>query len=191
MTADTVTIVLPAVDTPPTRTETAAGFLSMPGHRVPEKRVTVPVATVADLVAAARAAARNAYVPFSKFHVGAALIMADDPEARIFAGANIENSSYGVCNCGERTALFKAAAEGFRRVKYLAVSTADSLNGPLADRSPCGICRQAIREFTPRDVALDDALIFVDTGEEGALAEVFDIERLLPYGFNFGGPETL
>lgn len=185
---DTVTLILPAVDTPATSLQTPAGRLAMPGHRVPEKRVTVPVATITDLIAAARAAARHAYVPFSKFHVGAALIMADDPEGRIFSGANIENSSYGVCNCGERTALFKAAAEGFRQVKYLAVSTADSLSGPLADRSPCGICRQAIREFTPREVALDTALIFIDTGEEGTLAEVFDIERLLPYGFNFGGP---
>ena len=106
---------------------------------------------------------KNAYAPYSKFHVGAALIMADDPKQTIFTGANIENSSYGVSNCGERTALFTAAAQGFRRLKYLAVSTADSLDGPLRERSPCGICRQAFREFVPLASDAANALFFVDT----------------------------
>lgn len=184
----TITLTLPAVDVPPKRIETQAGALIVPGQRLPPLSVEIDPVQVAELVAAAREAAEQAYAPYSKFRVGAALIMADDPEQRVFTGANIENSSYGVSNCGERTALFAAAAKGFRRLKYLAVSTASGLDGPLRERSPCGICRQAFREFVPLDSDAKAALFFCDTGEEGALAEVFDIERLLPYGFTFAGP---
>jgi cytidine deaminase len=186
-----VTITLPARDLPDSVIDTAHGRIVVPGHRLPEKKVEVDPALVADLVKAARANAARAYAPFSHFHVGAALVMADDPEGRIHAGANIENSSYGVCSCGERTALNHAAGLGFRRIKYLAVSCASALDAPLADRSPCGICRQAIKEFTAKDFSADDALIFIDTGDDsGVLCEVMDIERLLPYGFNFGGPAS-
>jgi cytidine deaminase len=116
-------------------------------------------------------------------HVGAAVIMADDPEGRIITGANIENASYGATVCGERNALHAAAAKGFRKIRFLALSTADSLGGPLQERSPCGICRQVMREFIDRNEAGDAALILVDTGDDEFTADILDIDRLLPYGF--------
>jgi len=186
----TVTFTLPAVTLPPQSISTPKGSLVLPGQELPARTVTVDPELIASLIDAARQAARNAYAPYSKFHVGAALVMADDPNKEIITGANVENSSYGVSMCGERTALFHAAAKGYRRLKYLAVSTVDSLEGPLRERSPCGVCRQAMREFIPVDTKAADALIFVDTGNDGDLAEVFDIDRLLPYGFNFSGPDA-
>lgn len=177
------TIVLPAVDLPDRIVETPAGKLRVPGQRIPEKRVAVDSGLLARLVTAARAAAGKAHVPYSNFHVGAAVVMADDPAGEIITGANIENASYGATVCGERNALHAAAARGFRRIRYLALSTADSLDGPLADRSPCGICRQVMREFIENGGVDGEALILVDTGEEGVIADVLDIDRLLPFGF--------
>ena len=182
---DTVTLVLPAVDQAAHVTETAAGAIRVPGQRIPEKRIAIDTALLAELIATARAAAAHAHAPYSHFHVGAAVVMADDPSGAVHSGANVENSSYGVTACGERTALFAAVAKGYRRVKYIAVSTADSLGRPLSERSPCGVCRQAIKEFTDLDINLDDALILIDTAEDGVLCDMVDIERLLPYGFNF------
>lgn len=182
---DAVTLILPAVEQPEHITETGAGAIRVPGHWIPEKHLTIETALLTELLTTARAAARHAHAPYSHFHVGAAVVMADDPSGTVHSGANVENSSYGVTACGERTALFAAVAKGYRRVKYIAVSTADSLSRPLSERSPCGVCRQAIKEFTDLDIALDDALILIDTGEDGVLCDVVDIERLLPHGFNF------
>ena len=119
-------------------------------------------------------------MPYSRFHVGAA-VRTDD--GRLFAAPNIENASYGATICGERNALHAAAAKGFRRIKFLALSTADSLDGPLPDRSPCGICRQVMREFIDREEAQGAALILVDTGDADFTADILDIARLLPSGF--------
>lgn len=183
----TQTLSLAALVIPDSILETPYGRLRIPGQQIPERRITLDPALLAGLLHSAREAARSAHAPYSHFHVGAALIMADDPEARVFSGANIENSSYGGTCCAERSALFAAASAGFRRLRYLAVSTVDSLDGPLRDRSPCGICRQVIREFC--DPADDDgALIFIDNGTEDTLCEVLDIERLLPHGFSFAPP---
>jgi cytidine deaminase len=184
---ETVELTLPALEVPDHRVETPAGAIRVPGIRLPEKRVAVDAALVAKLIDHAREAARLAHAPHSDFHVGAAIIMADDPYATIFSAANIENSSYGVTVCGERNALFAAASKGFRRVRYLALSTVDALDAPLSERSPCGACRQAIREFTEHDVAIDEALILIDTGDPGVLCDVMDIQRLLPHGFTFAG----
>jgi cytidine deaminase len=63
----------------------------------------------------------------------------------------------------------------------------DSLGSPLSERSPCGVCRQAIREFTDQDVSVDEALILIDTKDPDILCEVMDIPRLLPHGFTFAG----
>lgn len=183
-----IDLTLPARTLPDTAVETPFGRMVIPGHVIPAKTVQIDPALVHTLIQTARTAAKKAHAPYSKFKVGAALIMADDPSATVHAGANIENSSYGVCSCGERTALNYAAAMGFRRIKLLAVSCVGALNAPVRDRSPCGICRQAIKEFTAQNVVTDDALILVDSGAEGVLCDVFDIERLLPYGFNFSGP---
>lgn len=80
-----------------------------------------------------------AYVPYSKFKVGAALLT---KEGKVYHGCNIENASFGMTNCAERTAIFKAVSEGVRDFASLAV-VADT-DGPV---SPCGACRQVIAEF--------------------------------------------
>jgi cytidine deaminase len=90
---------------------------------------------------AARSAASRAYAPYSKFPVGAAAL---GGSGRIFSGCNVENASYGLCNCAERTAIFSAIAAGEKWVKAVAVFTPTPL--PTA---PCGACRQVINEFGP------------------------------------------
>lgn len=93
------------------------------------------------LIQAARQARQMAYVPYSHFAVGAALLTAS---GRIFTGCNIENASYGLTNCAERTAIFKAVSEGETQFVTLAI-VADT-DGPV---SPCGACRQVMNEFSP------------------------------------------
>ena len=89
-------------------------------------------------------ARENAYVPYSKFKVGAAVITEDDS---IFTGCNIENASYGATNCAERTAIFKAVSEGHRKIKAIAIV------GDMSTHTyPCGICRQVIVEFATTDI---------------------------------------
>jgi cytidine deaminase len=95
---------------------------------------------------AARAAAAAAYAPYSKFPVGAAVIGAS---GRLYAGCNVENASYGLCNCAERTAIFTAVAAGERSIKAVAVFTPTPL--PTA---PCGACRQVIHEFGPEALVI-------------------------------------
>ena len=183
--ADAIPLILPGLLVPDSVTETPCGRIVVPGHRLAERQIVVDPSLIQELLRAAANACRNAYAPYSSFHVGAALVMADDPEQNIITGANVENSSYGATICGERSALFRAASLGFRKLRYLALSTADARSSPLCDRSPCGICRQTIREFVTRTADGDDALILVDTADPDTLCEAFDIERLLPYGFSF------
>lgn len=90
---------------------------------------------------AARAAAKKSYSPYSKFPVGAAVVCRS---GQIFTGCNIENASYGLCNCAERTAIFSAAATGERVVTAVVVYTPTP-----TPSSPCGACRQVINEFGP------------------------------------------
>ncbi len=90
------------------------------------------------LVGAAASARRRAYAPYSRFHVGAALLSA---QGKIFTGGNIENASYGLTICAERVALAKAISEGARKFHAIAVV------GPHARLSPCGACRQMLAEF--------------------------------------------
>lgn len=177
----TTELVLPAVAFP--ASPAAEGFVAI-GFSIPEKRIRFDRAMAGELVYAARSAADTAYAPYSKFSVGAALVMADDPSASVFTGANVENSSYSGTICAERTALAHAAASGFRQLAMIAVSCVDALDGPAAHRSPCGICRQVIREF-----ADEETLILLDTAETDLIAEVLDIHRLLPHGFTFRPPE--
>ena len=94
------------------------------------------------LYEAALAVAKNAYVPYSQFHVGAALLL---PDGTIQTGINIENRSYGATNCAERTAIFSAIEKGYKTFKAIAVATPDA-DYPVA---PCGICRQVLTEFAP------------------------------------------
>jgi cytidine deaminase len=98
------------------------------------------------LIAAARRAAQAAYAPYSKFRVGAAVLTR---AGKIHTGCNVENASYGLSNCAERTAIFKAVAEGERKIAAVAVYT--PTRKPTL---PCGACRQVINEFGLRAVIL-------------------------------------
>ncbi len=91
------------------------------------------------LIDKAIAASKQAHVPYSHFHVGAALLTTD---GKIYRGCNIENASYGLTNCAERTAIFKAVSEGDKQ--FSAIAVVGDTDGPI---SPCGACRQVLAEF--------------------------------------------
>ena len=128
-------------------------------------RAGIPRVPDAELIAQAKAAMEFSYSPYSHFRVGAALLTADD---RVFLGCNIENASYGVSNCAERTALFKAVSEGAREFVAIAIAAEKSMPWP------CGACRQALYEFAP------DLRVIVACGEETAESP---LSELLPHGF--------
>lgn len=110
----------------------------------------------------------KAYVPYSHFPVGACLVTKD---GHIYQGLNIENASFGLTNCAERTAIFKAVSEGEREFQHLVV--AGHTPEPI---SPCGTCRQVISEFCEPDMPV--TLI----GDDGVKKEM-TVEELLPYFF--------
>ena len=91
------------------------------------------------LVSAALAARENAFAPFSKFKVGAAI---EDAEGRIHTGCNVENATYGLTMCAERVALYKAVSEGVRKFRRIAIAADTDTLTP-----PCGACRQILWEF--------------------------------------------
>jgi cytidine deaminase len=117
---------------------------------IPAPRVILPAtmslapAQRRRLIAAARRAAKDAYAPYSKFRVGAAVLTGS---GKIFTGANVENASYGLSNCAERTAVFAAVAAGERKIAAVSVYT--PTRKPTL---PCGACRQVIHEFGPKAV---------------------------------------
>ena len=103
--------------------------------------VREPNAVELELYEQARAAAANAYVPYSRFPVGAALRTAD---GSVVTGVNVENASFGVTCCAERTAVFAAVAHGHRAFEAIAV------HAEAATCPPCGVCRQVLAEFAPQ-----------------------------------------
>ena len=107
---------------------------------------TIRPSTLRRLETAARAAAKLSYAPYSKFRVGTA-VLADS--GKIYTGSNVENASYGLCNCAERTAIFTAASAGERKLKAVVVFTPTP-----TPTMPCGACRQVINEFGPRAVVI-------------------------------------
>jgi cytidine deaminase len=124
------------------------------------------------LLAEAAEAARQAYCPYSRFRVGAAVQTED---GRIFRGCNVENASYGLTVCAERNALAAAVAAGARRVAALAV-VADGETLPY----PCGACRQVLAEF-----ANAETRVFVARSAAMDRYERLTIEELLPKPFAF------
>lgn len=135
---------------------------------------TAPPEVPADLWSAARAAFANAYVPFSNFRVGAALHAED---GTIFAGANVENSSFGLTRCAEQSALQALVSSGRRRFSEVLVYTA-------ADEpaSPCGSCRQVLFEFAP------DAAVYM-VNDRGVVVRS-SVAELLPLGFRLAREEA-
>ena len=110
---------------------------------------------------------KKTYSPYSHFGVGAALLCED---GRIYEGCNIENASYGLTNCAERTAIFKAVSEGHTKFKALAV-VADT-EGPCA---PCGACRQVMVEFK---------IPIIIMGNMKGDIEVVPADVLVPFSFS-------
>ncbi|MEO8705834.1 MAG: cytidine deaminase [Kofleriaceae bacterium] len=123
-----------------------------------------------DLEAKAIAAQRHAYAPYSKFHVGAAIRMS----GQTFTGANVENASYGLAICAERSAIFAAVNAGATVLEAVAVVSDSS---PPA--SPCGACRQVLAEFAGDP----DALIVTSFNQRGE-RKSWTLSQLLPDGFS-------
>lgn len=123
--------------------------------------------TARNLMEQARAVRAHAYAPYSRFPVGAALLARD---GRVFTGVNVENASYGLGNCAERTAVFKAVSEGAR--DFVAVAVV----GPEDDVecSPCGACRQVLSEWG------QDMIVIVP---DGADLKQYTVRELLPGAF--------
>ncbi len=129
------------------------------------------------LVKLAKQAMSKAYAPYSDFTVGAALLCED---GSVYTGCNVENASYGVTNCAERTALCKAVSEGKRR--FTAMAVCGGKNGVLTEQActPCGVCRQALREFCN-----DDFTVYLVTDHT---VHTVRLGELLPLSF---GPDNL
>jgi cytidine deaminase len=121
-----------------------------------------------ELLAAAREARRHAYAPYSGYAVGAAVYGED---GRIFAGANVENASYGLTVCAERVAILRAVSEGVRRIQAMVVVTRDG-------GTPCGACRQVLAEFADEDVWV------WCYGEDRQEGQEYRLSDLLPNAFS-------
>jgi cytidine deaminase len=119
------------------------------------------------LIDAAIAAAQKAYAPYSNYPVGAAL---RTPDGMVYTGCNVENASYPVTICAERTALVKAVSEGHRQFDTLVVVTKNA-------GSPCGMCRQMLYEFAPN-------LHVIIADLEGNVSEEIKLNELLAHGFS-------
>ncbi|MEW8992844.1 cytidine deaminase [Clostridium sp.] len=123
---------------------------------------------IKELVKRAIDAREKAYVPYSKFKVGAAIEMED---GSVFTGCNIENASYGATNCAERTAIFKAISEGHSIMKKIAI-----VGDMSTYTAPCGICRQVIAEFAAKDIEI----VLIKNKDEYI---VKTLEEILPGAF--------
>ncbi|MDQ0224830.1 cytidine deaminase [Metabacillus niabensis] len=121
------------------------------------------------LISEAKEARNMAYTPYSKFNVGAALLTKD---GKVYKGCNIENASYSMTNCAERTALFKAISEGDK--DFVALAVIADTKRPV---SPCGACRQVISELCPKDMKV------ILTNLQGDIQEI-NVEDLLPGAFS-------
>lgn len=128
------------------------------------------------LIDAARTAMEGAYAPYSRFHVGAAIL---GESGRVHAGANVENAAYPQGQCAETSAIGAMVAAGDRRIRAIAVMGGREGDGMLC--TPCGGCRQRLREFAAPDTPIHVC------GPEG-LRRTFTLDELLPYSF---GPDNL
>ena len=131
-----------------------------------------------DLIKTATEMTKKSYVPYSHFHVGAALL---DKDGKVWTGCNIENAAYGPSNCAERTAVFKAVSEGVREFEAIAVvgGPEDEAGNPQIQDfcPPCGVCRQVLSEFCSRDFKI---ILANGKGEQ----KIFTLAELLPESFS-------
>ena len=128
--------------------------------------------TPEELVGQALAAMKFAYVPYSGFTVGAALLT---KSGKVYLGCNIENAAYGPSNCAERTAIFKAVSEGER--EFAAIAVVGGKDGNAADIfPPCGVCRQVMQEFCGPDFE-------IHMQKAGGGVFTVKLPELLPFGF--------
>ncbi len=123
------------------------------------------------LVIKAREARKLSYSPYSNFAVGAAVLTKD---GKVFVGANVENSSYPLCMCAERNALYNAMMNGYKKEDLVALALSADTDEPC---SPCGACRQVISELFPKDAPIIMSNLSGDTKET-------TIEELLPFAFS-------
>lgn len=123
-----------------------------------------------ELIKAASAAMKNSWSPYSRFSVGAAILMSD---GEIVTGCNVENSSFGLTNCAERTAVFSAITKGYGTGDFLSILIRTQGDEPS---SPCGACRQVLSEFFSGDV------VVVAVGD-GGKSMTWTVKELLPDGF--------
>lgn len=140
----------------------------MPRTSSLEREKPLSVEVRRKLLRSARQAMKHAHAPYSKFRVGAAILLTN---GKIFSGCNVENASYGMTNCAERTAIFSAVAQLGPKIEVRAVTVVNDHDVPC---SPCGACRQVIYEFGP------DAVVFFQAAEGPKQAH---ITELLPEGF--------
>jgi cytidine deaminase len=139
-------------------------------HGTPATQSTLSPQQREQLIETARSMLDRAYAPYSKFHVGAAILT---ESGNVYTGCNVENASYGLTNCAERTAIFSAVAAEGPSVKVKAVAV---LNSQTMACSPCGACRQVIFEFGPNAIVIYQG--------NGTLSEA-TAAQLLPAGFHF------
>lgn len=133
-----------------------------------------------ELIREAFEARRASYAPYSGYRVGAALYNKD---GKVTRGCNIENASYGLSNCAERTAVFKAVSQGLRDFEAIAIVGGSEEGDETSDYAyPCGACRQVLREFTIPDTFRVIVARSVNDYKE------YTLEELLPHSF---GPENL
>lgn len=126
----------------------------------------------ANLINQANLARKNAYVPYSNFRVGAALLT---KSGKIYCGCNIENASYSPTNCAERTAFFNAVSNGERDFLAIAIIGGENKEGEYC--SPCGVCRQVMLEFCSPD-------FLVVLGNSATDYKVYTLDELMPHSFN-------
>lgn len=133
-------------------------------------------AQIQELIRTAAEQLAYSYVPYSHFHVGAALL---SKNGTVYKGCNIENAAYTPSNCAERTAFFKAVSEGVK--EFSAICVVGGMNGVLAELTPpCGVCRQVMMEFC--DPETFEVILATDPEHY----QVFRLKEFLPMGFGPG-----
>ena len=151
-----------------------AGTLTRRTSKARGRVATASALTARELMLEAEHARRHAYAPYSRFPVGAALLTRD---GRVIHGCNVENASYGLCACAERTAMWTAVGQGLTDFVAIAITAREGHGAP-----PCGACRQVLNEFAPH-------LRVIWRDGRGRLIER-PLDQLLPFAFRFKRPRS-